>query len=153
MKSFYTLIFSQTFNMNAIKVIILILTLNMSYGFLARFKHNFNQRFNRYQIINSTAFFEDENDSFKKDDIHIIPNISIYMRPLYTIFWNDCEDCRMLIEDMKRMHMEFEYVNCYLDMHMNHGYGYDTPAFLLNGEFIGNTLFDMYEIMYSSMKY
>jgi hypothetical protein len=137
--------------MNAIKLLILILTLNISYGFLARF-NPFIKRIKINQIINSTALFDDEDKPFKKNIEIISPNISIYMHPVYTIIWNDCDDCKMLMEDMKKMHMEFEFINI-LKMHLSHGCEHDTPAFLLNGVFIGNTLFDMYEIMHSSMKY
>jgi hypothetical protein len=145
--------------MKATKLFILFLTFTITYGFLPKLKHNnFIQRFKINQVFQLNTIsvcFED--DHFKHDKNNDKndndKNISIYMNPIYTIIWHDCDECKMLLEDMKKMHMEFEYIDFYLNMFWSHGCEHNTPVFLLNNECIGNTLFEIYEIMYSSIKY
>lgn len=146
--------------------------LTLTEGFLNKMSFSFKQRFFQSKTMlrmNTTYFDENQNNSEnnenndKNNDANA-DNYSEFIRfqhncnPLYTILWYDCDDCKMLMDDMKKMHMNFEYIDIRSNLIMNkkifaklnlksNSEG-TKPTFLLNQEYFGSSLFEMYENMF-----
>ena len=108
-------------------------------------------------ILNATCFDENQNDNknnnYKQfDHYHYQPHHNY--NQLYTIIWYDCVDCIMLLNDMKKMHMNFEYIDICSNLIINKkvfaklNHDETKPIFLLNQEYFGSSLFEMYEKMF-----
>lgn len=115
--------------------------------------------------MNTTYFDENQNNGENNENTDAnADNYSEFIRfqdncnPLYTILWYDCDDCKMLMDDMKKMHMNFEYIDIRSNLIMNKKIfakiksksnpDGTKPTFLLNQEYFGSSLFEMYENMF-----
>ena len=120
--------------------------------------------------MNTTYFDENQNNSENNENTDKnnanADNYSEFIRfqnncnPLYTILWYDCDDCKMLMDDMKKLHMNFEYIDIRSNLIMNKKLfaklksksnpdgTNQKPTFLLNQEYFGSSLFEMYENMF-----
>lgn len=122
--------------------------------------------------MNTTYFDENQNNSEnnentdKNQNKDAADNYSEFIRfqnncnPLYTILWYDCDDCKMLMDDMKKLHINFEYIDIRSNLIMNKKLfaklksksnpdgTNQKPTFLLNQEYFGSSLFEMYENMF-----
>ena len=141
--------------MNAISLLFLLLS--FSFTFVHGFLNRFYKKKTMYTILNTTCF--DNNDRDKNNQkIHSI-NADILPKnplPLYTILWYDCEDCKMLMDDMKKLHMNFEYIDIHSTLIVNQKLFINEtkqkPTFLLNQEYFGSSLFEMYEKIFVTNK-
>ena len=115
----------------------------------------------------NTTYFDENNENMDENKNNAdADNYSQFIRfqnncnPLYTILWYDCDDCKMLMDDMKKMHMNFEYIDIRSNLIMNKKLfaklntnsksnpDGTKPTFLLNQEYFGSSLFEMYENMF-----
>ena len=71
-------------------------------------------------------------------------------RELYTIIWEDCNECRELIHHMEHLGLKYICIdNCYtmgIDDYMFDQI--EKPQFYKNDKFIGNKLFDILAVIY-----
>jgi hypothetical protein len=161
--------------MNSIIIYISLLSLlylTFTEGFLNRLSFPFNAKIFQSKPIlkmNTTYFDENQNNNENnenndKNKDKDADNYSQFIRfqnncnPLYTILWYDCDDCKMLMDDMKKMHMNFEYIDIrsnlimnkkiFAKLKLNPDKTTQKPTFLLNQEYFGNSLFEMYENMF-----
>jgi hypothetical protein len=159
--------------MNSIIIYISLLSLlYLTEGFLNRLSFPFNAKIFQSKTMlkmNTTYFDENQNNSENnentdKNNENNADNYSEFIRfqdncnPMYTILWYDCDDCKMLMDDMKKMHMNFEYIDIrsnlimnkkiFSKLKLNPDKTTQKPTFLLNQEYFGNSLFEMYENMF-----
>ena len=142
-------------------------------GFLNKLSFSFKPRFflSKPMLKMNTTYFDENNENMDENKNNNenqnnadADNYSQFIRfqnncnPLYTILWYDCDDCKMLMDDMKKMHMNFEYIDIRSNLIMNKKIfsklksnpdkTTQKPTFLLNQEYFGNSLFEMYENMF-----
>ena len=159
--------------MNSIIIYISLLSLlYLTKGFLNKMSFSLKQRFfqSKTMLRMNTTYFDENNENTDKNNENNenkdanTDNYSEFIRfqdncnPLYTILWYDCDDCKMLMDDMKRMHMNFEYIDIRSNLIMNKKIfaklklksnpDGTKPTFLLNQEYFGSSLFEMYENMF-----
>lgn len=121
-------------------------------------KYKINKKYivnNKINNMVKTSFPEEYNDETNKNKKIIkelllnkleIENQEYHNKPLYTVIWYDCDQCRILLEDMEKLNLKKIYLN------------YDTtvdseftkPLLYKDDEFIGDNLFDIYKEIYSS---
>lgn len=98
----------------------------------------FNKKIAKKQkyFLTKTCFPEEDPPKKKyldKDlEINILPNI-------YTIYWYDCNECKILLEDIKEININFEYYS---------KDDLDKPFFYKNNHYIGNDIFNFYKEIY-----
>ena len=100
----------------------------------------------------------DEEDNCKNKienyiiDSIIVENENIFEKnkPLYTLIWYDCVNCKKLLDDMDKLHLKKIYVNegLFYDI-TDLNKKYVKPLLYRNSDFIGDTLFDIYTAIYS----
>ena len=139
--------------MNTISLLFIAIILVCVNGFLNKF--TFKQKFIQSKtktILNSTCM-DENNDSIIQKKFSETKIISTNP-PLYTILWYDCEDCKMLMDDMKKMHINFEFIDIQYNLILNPKIFIKLkksgPTFLLNEEYFACSLFEMYEKLFIS---
>jgi hypothetical protein len=115
-----------------------------------------------------TSFSEDD-DSMRKKRKNIVINPLIHNpllnennennennrlimeeKPLYTLIWYDCPKCKELISEMERLDLKHLYINggYYFYDITDDTSQFNSPLMYKDDDFIGDTLFDIYEEIY-----
>jgi len=141
-----------------ITIAVAILTLTLGFKFKSSFKKRLSLNLN-LNIKMKTCFSTDDDEDINKYSKMLMGNaeivteynsISDYDKPLYTLIWYDCDKCRELLGNFKSLDLKHVYIN-------GGYYFYDTndvnsefqsPILYKDEEFIGDTLFDIYEELY-----
>jgi hypothetical protein len=99
----------------------------------------FNKKIEQKQkyFLMKTCFPEEDPPKKKYLDKDIQTKIQT---KIYTIFWHDCHESKILFEDIKKININYEYY---------FKYDLDKPFFYKNDDYIGNDIFDFYNEIYS----
>jgi hypothetical protein len=118
-----------------------------------------------HKIQKMKTCFADEDDEEYKKTIKLSNMINSYLtdnlimenentiqknKPLYTLIWYDCINCKKLLNDMDKLNLKKIYVNegLYYDV-TDTNKKYIKPLLYKDSEFMGDTLFDIYTTIYS----
>jgi hypothetical protein len=104
-----------------------------------------------FAFKHTSAYREPDDDDQDKKKTNML-NMNIYytfdfskpsnpFKSNYTLVWFDCQLCRDLQMDMKRLRLEYEYVD-FTAANLEH------PILLENDEFVSNDLFDIYSYLF-----
>jgi hypothetical protein len=73
-------------------------------------------------------------------------------KPLYTLIWYDCENCKKLLQHMEELNLKKLYINggyYFYDISNSEG-DFNDPLLYKDDELIGDNLFDIYSEIYKS---
>lgn len=95
----------------------------------------FNKEIKQKQkfFLTKTCFPEEDPPKKKYLDKDLQKNI-------YTFLWYDCNECKILLEDIKKININYEYYS---------KDNLDKPFFYKNNNYIGNDIFEFYNEIYS----
>ena len=118
--------------------------------------HRFSMKINSKTKLNiglTNSCFDDDEDWNNKQK-NTIYNLdygydydSNFNKPLYTLVWYECEDCKQLLSDVKRENKKILYIDgSYYFFDKNDET--NTPLFYKNDELITTDLFSIYEELF-----
>lgn len=144
------------------RIIILLIVVNICTSYLV--KH-----FSKTRLCFMKTCFQEDDDSMRKKRKNIIINPLIKVnnnsllnennennellnedKPLYTLIWYDCPKCKELISEMERLDLKHIYINggYYFYDITDDTSQFNSPLMYKEDDFIGDTLFDIYEEIY-----
>jgi hypothetical protein len=99
--------------------------------------------------VNTKFLDEGENDDpDKKINYHYEPGKrDEYLETFYSLIWFDCDDCKQLLEDIKRDYKQLTYIDggyYFFDKDDKNS----TPLFYKNDELIATDVFSIYEELF-----
>ena len=119
-------------------------------------------------MMDSSVCFSEEDDYNKKiynllmdklyyvydydNDNYDYDSENIFEKPLYTLVWHDCEQCKKLLNDMELLQLKKIYLDTKYDFN-DFGNLYDDlqkPLLFKDENYISDDLFEIYEEIYKN---
>lgn len=114
---------------------------------------NYNKKI--YNLLMDKLYYVYDYDNDNDNDNYDYDSENIFEKPLYTLVWYDCEQCKKLLNDMELLQLKKIYLNTkyefdefdeFSDLNNN----LQKPLLFKDENYISDDLFDIYEEIYKN---